>query len=128
MKSIFKLLFLILVLVFFGWAYIMYLYLHKENQNTLENIKSDFQKETKKIVKEVNKQKEQLVETFSVRQEDLVGFIKSMQKEAFEIKEIAERFKNVSERTLRRDMQKLENMGMIKKVGSTRDSKYKIIT
>jgi len=106
----------------------MYLYLHKENQNTLENIKSDFQKETKKIVKEVNKQKEQLVETFSVRQEDLVGFIKSMQKEAFEIKEIAERFKNVSERTLRRDMQKLENMGMIKKVGSTRDSKYKIIT
>lgn len=127
MKFLFRLFFMIIILIFFGWIYIVYLYLHNENKDTLENIKDDLSKEVGNVKKQVKKQKESLAEVLADRQGEIAKFIKSMQKEAFEIKDIAQRFKNVSERTLRRDMQKLEKMGMIKQVGTTRNSKYKII-
>ncbi len=135
MKVLFKLVLLALFFIFLGWLYIVYLYLHKDNKQSLENIKDDLQKEAKIVAKVVRKQKSEVEklakdvsETISDRQSEMEKFIKSMQKEAFEIKDIAERFKDVSERTLRRDMQKLEKSGLIKQVGSTRNSKYQIIS
>jgi len=128
MKFFFKLLALIVFFVFFGWLYIMYLYLHKENKEALDNINEDFVKKVKVVNKAVVKEKDNIVWAISERQEEMANFVKTMKKEAFEIKDIAERFKDVSERTLRRDMQKLEKTGLIKQVGSTRNSKYRIIS
>jgi len=139
MKIFFKFLFFVIAIVFFGWLYIVYLYLHQDNKQTLENIKDDLEKEVRVVSKAVKKETDtiskivkkqvgDIAEVVSDRQSEMEKFIKSMQKEAFEIKDIAERFKDVSERTLRRDMQRLEKTGLIKQMGSTRNSKYKILS
>ena len=50
---------------------------------------------------------------------DLVKF-----KNGTDMREINKKFKSVSQRTLRRDLDKLENMGYIKQEGKTRNSMY----
>lgn len=134
MKIFFRFLFFIIAIVFFGWLYIVYLYLHNENKQTLENIKEDLGKEVKVVAKAVKKEQakiervaKEVADVVSGRQSEMVDFVKSMQKEAFEIKDIADRFKDVSERTLRRDLQKLEKIGLVKQIGSTRNSRYKVL-
>jgi len=138
MKTLFKLLGMAFFLFFFGWIYLVYLYLHEENRETLDNLKEDIEDKTKNITKEVEnqvkgvskdltKQSKEIVKTLSNRIDAMVDFIKTIKKEAFEIKDITERFKDVSERTLRRDLIKLVKMGLIVKEGSTRDTKYKVL-
>jgi DNA repair ATPase RecN len=48
-------------------------------------------------------------------------------KSEITIPEIRKHFSAVSERTLRRDMDKLENMGIVKQVGKTKNSFYKVL-
>lgn len=43
------------------------------------------------------------------------------------IPEISKHFSTVSERTLRRDMDKLEDKGVVKQVGKTKNSYYKVL-
>jgi len=138
MKSLFRLIAVVFFFLFLGWVYVVYLYLHDENKATLKNIKVDLDKSARKIVKEVNIQKSELVkvaenygEEFSDvllnRQDEIKRFVRDMRQEVFELRDIAERFKYVSERTLRRDLQKMEKLGVLKKSGSTKDAKYSII-
>jgi len=56
------------------------------------------------------------------RQIEILNYIRNFDK--FTMLDISNKFKGVSERTLRRDMDKLELIGFVVQVGKTRDSYY----
>jgi DNA repair ATPase RecN len=59
------------------------------------------------------------------RIDQLQSFVSN--KSEITIPEIRKHFSSVSERTLRRDMEKLENMGVVKQVGKTKNSFYRVL-
>lgn len=78
-------------------------------------------KASKKVVKKATK----TLATGVGRIDQLHGFISN--KSEITIPEIRKHFSSVSERTLRRDMDKLEKMGVVKQVGKTKNSFYRVL-
>lgn len=62
--------------------------------------------------------------SLSDRQEDIYQMIK--REVELDMKSVIDKVPGVSDRTLRRDMTKLEKLGLIKQVGRTRNSVYKL--
>lgn len=58
------------------------------------------------------------------RQSELLSYISN--KGSVGMSEISQNFINVSERTLRRDMDKLESLGKVTQLGRTKNSTYKL--
>lgn len=79
----------------------------------------------KKLVKKETKKKEVSTNSAQLRQDAILNFLKSNNEAT--ISEITEEFNDVSSRTLRRDMDKLEKLGLVKQFGKTKDSRYKFI-
>lgn len=61
----------------------------------------------------------------SERQREVYRLIESSKK--VEMKDLLMRVKGVTERTLRRDLLKLQELGLIKKKGNTKSSSYELI-
>lgn len=61
----------------------------------------------------------------NTRQEDILGFIRSNSNA--KMSDVSKLFAQVTPRTLRRDLEKLEQLGFLKQEGKTRDAVYKII-
>jgi predicted HTH transcriptional regulator len=75
----------------------------------------------KKDVVEV-KPKLKRIGGLNVRQQKVLDLLK--EKKNITVEDILSNIKGVSERTLRRDMNKLESLGVSKKQGTTKGSKY----
>lgn len=61
----------------------------------------------------------------NTRQEDILGFIRSNSNA--KMSDVSKLFAQVTPRTLRRDLERLEQLGFLKQEGKTRDAVYKII-
>lgn len=59
------------------------------------------------------------------RQEDILDFVRSNSNA--KMSDVSRLFSRVTPRTLRRDLEKLEQLGFLKQEGKTRDAVYKII-
>ncbi len=91
-------------LAFFGIIFLILVLFRKKDEEI-------FEKEIK--VEEVG---------LTPRQEEIVGILS--QKGEITVEELIGVIKGVSERTFRRDMQKLEELGISRKEGNTKGSKY----
>ena len=60
------------------------------------------------------------------RQKEVLSLLKA--KKTLEMKDLLGNIKGVTERTLRRDLLKLQELGFVKKVGTTKSVKYHLIT
>lgn len=65
---------------------------------------------------------EELEEGLNERQGKVLKLLK--ERKEITVEELMQEIKNVSERTFRRDMRKLEKRGSLKKEGNTKGSKY----
>lgn len=74
--------------------------------------------------KDSNLQQESFLQedSLNVRQEEILGILKLDGEVA--VDDLMYKIKNVSERTLRRDMNKLQSLGFCGKQGNTKGSKY----
>ncbi len=63
--------------------------------------------------------------TLNVRQQKIQKYLKT--KEMVSVKDLVKGFPDVTTRTLRRDMAKLEALGIVKQKGKTKDSLYQIL-
>lgn len=97
--------------------------------NLSEN-EETFQKPRKNLKKQEPKLKSQVTHKFNQRQLNSRQFAlleEITKKRKLNMREVSKLLPEVSERTLRRDMDRLENIGLIRQVGKTRDSYYEII-
>lgn len=62
----------------------------------------------------------------NARQQKILKEVKNQKK--VKSSEIRNQFKNINERTLRRDFDKLEKLGIVRQSGKTKDSFYEIIS
>lgn len=97
--------------------------LQKEFPKDLKNAHKEVQKDLKKAKKIVDKEVKEVRKLLSERQEQIMDFIDKVDEMA--VSDIVQKFKEVTPRTLRRDLEKLENLGFVKQIGKTKDSKYK---
>jgi predicted HTH transcriptional regulator len=80
---------------------------------------------TNKEEKVTSPEKEKSSSSAQIRQDAILKFLQSNIEAT--ISEITDEFNDVSPRTLRRDMDKLEKSGLVKQFGKTKDSRYKYI-
>lgn len=62
----------------------------------------------------------------TTRQEDIVRFMKQLGNEAVKMNLISKKFKDVTPRTLRRDLQSLVEKGVVVHSGSTKSREYSL--
>jgi hypothetical protein len=132
--NIFRLLFLILS-VFIGYSIVKSL---KENKLVLKDRHLDSasrndenNKEMITVIKE--KQEEKKIEKpsvkndhiFTFRQQKILNILKGSQ--IVEMRDLQKSIKDVTERTLRRDLIQLQGLGLIKKIGNTKSVKYQLL-
>lgn len=102
-------------------------------KNIEEDVSSDFVKVKKDVVKKINKVKKKFPEkedeafgsALSTRQRSIVNYFDT--HSSAKMAEISKNFKNVTPRTLRRDLTKLEQLGVLRQEGKTRDAVYKLV-
>lgn len=92
------------LLAFFGIFFLLFLFVRKKEE------KEAFVESTA-MPKDLNQRQEKILEVLTLRRE-------------ITVEELMKDIKGVSERTLRRDMGKLEELGFSKKQGNTKGSKY----
>ncbi|MFS8131108.1 MAG: DeoR family transcriptional regulator [Candidatus Dojkabacteria bacterium] len=88
---------------------------------------ADISKDVKKTEKKIKKKVAALnvVSELNERQDKILSILNSKRK--MNMTEMASEFVDVTSRTLRRDMEKLEKMKIIRQVGKTRDSFYELL-
>lgn len=101
--------------------------LRKVEKKIRANVKKKVASVEKKIEKKIAKieKSAQKIAGANDRQNNILSIIKDKRK--LNMTELAQNFKEVTQRTLRRDMEKLESLGIVKQVGRTRDSHYEIV-
>jgi predicted HTH transcriptional regulator len=77
-----------------------------------------------KDVDKHSKKNETVVENLSERKQNIVEYL--CQKESVSVPELSNKFPDVSDRTLRRDMNSLEDIGLVNRKGSTKATVYYI--
>jgi methyl-accepting chemotaxis protein len=92
----------------------------KETAKNLNEVEESAKKAAEPIIKFTN----EAIAGLNERQNELLSIVKEKRK--MNMMELANEFKNVTQRTLRRDMEKLEALGKVQQVGRTRDSFYTI--
>lgn len=97
--------------------------LQKEFPKDLKSAHKEVEKDLKKAKKIVDKEVKEVKKLLSERQEEIVDFINRVDE--MSVSDIVEKFKEVTPRTLRRDLEKLENLGFVRQIGKTKDSRYK---
>lgn len=100
-----------------------------------EKIESDVKKDVKKVKKDLSKKLNRAVSVKNIkstekdglnaRQKEVLNYVKLNSKS--KMSSVSKVFNKVTPRTLRRDLQKLEQMGFLKQEGKTRDAIYKIV-
>lgn len=100
-----------------------------------ENIGADVKKDIKKAKKDLPKKFESVVSVVSVkgpekavlnaRQKEVLNYVKLNSNS--KMSSVSKVFNKVTPRTLRRDLQKLEQLGFLRQEGKTRDAIYKIV-
>ncbi len=95
-----------------------------------EPVKDKVSVEKSLVIKKSNSNKKPiksktLTSQFNDRQSELLNYLKR-NKHANMI-EVQDLFENVTQRTLRRDFEKLEKEGVIKQIGTTRNSTYILV-
>ncbi|GEM_PF-1177007 len=123
-SSIFKLL---LTLLSLGSAVIAFLVVSqkcglKKNSDTDSASEKSKQVTRKAPVKSKKKNVKKDVDALTQRQRRVLTSLR--RKGSITVGELVKNMKNVSERTLRRDMNKLASLGFCKKQGSTKGTKY----
>lgn len=127
MKLFIRFVLLFLFIISFGALFVFYLYLHKENKVELIDITQKGTKKFKTVKRKIEKRNKEMEIELNQRQKEMQDFLKGLEKDTFEIKSLAERFVNVSTRTLRRDLAKLEKSGLVKQLGKTKDTLYQVL-
>lgn len=93
---------------------------------SVEKIENDLKKEavkrTNMLSSEISKKKDIKL---NVRQRKLLEFVKNSSE--VDMKSVSKKFPKVSQRTLRRDMDKLEELKLVAQSGKTRNSVYRFI-
>jgi DNA-binding transcriptional ArsR family regulator len=98
----------------------------KLTEKEVKNITKEAIKVKKSIVKSVEKDVENLLKSdLSKRQIEVLNFIKLHSDS--KMSTISKVFNNVTPRTLRRDLSKLEQMGIVRQEGKTKDAVYKLV-
>lgn len=97
--------------------------LQKEFPKDLKSAHKEVEKDLKRAKKIVDKEVKEVKKLLSERQEEIVDFINRVDE--MSVSDIVEKFKEVTPRTLRRDLEKLENLGFVRQIGKTKDSRYK---
>ncbi len=126
MKNFLRIIMFLLFILSFGLLFVFYLYMHKENRVELEDIGVKTTRKVKSVKRKLEKRNKEMELELNQRQLEMREFIKGLQKDTFDIKNLGERFVDVSTRTIRRDLEKLEKSGVVRQIGKTRDSLYQI--
>lgn len=113
---------LMLFLVFFPIAILLIVATKLGESPELEKEYKKAKSKAKKIEKAVESKIDPVLENLSERQKKIMDEITA--KGQLEMTHLSSKFKNVTARTLRRDLSKLVSMGHITKSGSTRNSVY----
>lgn len=95
-----------------------------ESEEDLEKMVKKTSKKIQSSAKKVEKKALKAVKKLSKRQEDIYNVIQDLKETG--MKPIEDAFKNISTRTLRRDLNELVKKGHIKRSGSTKNTKYKV--
>ncbi len=92
-----------------------------KNKDSVFSLESGLKKEgkEKKVVRNVRKEKN---ENLNDRQKKILDVLKKDKEVTVDL--LLKKISGVSERTFRRDMNKFESLGYIKKTGSTKSAKY----
>ncbi len=100
----------------------------------LSKVEKPVQKIVKEVSKDVKKSEKQIKKKVAAlnsasglneRQDKILAMVKNKRK--LNMMEIASEFADVTSRTLRRDMEKLEKQKLVRQVGKTRDSFYELL-
>lgn len=94
----------------------------KANNNSSKQPSDKSQNTNKKKKVQINSKR---YEDLLARQQEVYNLIKKLGEAT--LTDVAARVTNVSKRTLRRDMDSLEEQGLVKQVGKTRDSHYQAV-
>lgn len=97
----------------------------RDVEETLDPIVKEVKKTKKKAQKKVAKEVKMLQKKISKRQGEILDYLEENNDIA--ISDIMKNFSSVSSRTLRRDLSKLEELGHVRQVGKTKDSRYKFL-
>ena len=97
--------------------------IEKPVKKAMDQVSKDAKKTEKKIGKKIATLN--IVSGLNERQDKILSILKNKRK--LNMMEMASEFGDVTSRTLRRDMEKLEKQKIIRQVGKTRDSFYELI-
>ena len=114
-------------LLSFGLGVILYIFIRR-NKKDDPQIGKEAASDTKKVSKPkqiVNKNKPESIKKLSKRQEVICAALKK--QGSISTSDLSELVPDVSVRTLRRDMDKLEKLGIAQQKGSTKSTYYKYI-
>lgn len=124
-KALFMLILLLSVVGIFAYIYFLY----KSKQFSLNF--GDARKELKQLgehvedsAKKIEIKTTKAFDNLNQRQEELLSYLKKKQ-DWVKMNDLSEAFKNVSSRTLRRDLQKLFEESFVTRKGNTKNRSYK---
>lgn len=98
--------------------------IEKDVKGDVKKVKKEVSKKVSKIAP-VKKVKSDKNETLNARQKEVLSYIK--QNSNSKMSSVSKIFNKVTPRTLRRDLEKLEQLGLLRQEGKTRDAIYKIV-
>lgn len=108
-------------------AYVYFLYKSKQLNFSCDEVKNEIEElgvQAQKSVKKIEVKTARVVKNLNERQAQLLDFLKEKQ-DWVRMTDLAEIFKNVTDRTLRRDLQKLFEERVILRKGNTKNRSYK---
>ncbi|BCX13797.1 MAG: hypothetical protein KatS3mg085_329 [Candidatus Dojkabacteria bacterium] len=133
MKALKIFLFLTFLCLFGYLALVAYVFL-KKNGVKLEDFLSGFDGENnqekeknEKLPKKKNELKDKKNDELTDRQKEIVEFLEKFGGESVKMNLLSKNFNTVTPRTLRRDLQNLVDLGIVKSLGTTKDREYKLI-
>ncbi len=100
---------------------------YKQAEKPVRKAVKEISKDAKKVERRIEKKVANLniVSGLNERQDKILSILKNKRK--LNMMEMASEFADVTSRTLRRDMEKLEKQKIVRQVGKTRDSFYELI-
>jgi len=133
MKTFFKIIgFLVAAALVLPLVFLVYLYLtdkdfsdslKKSKESVKRNIKNESKNVKKEVQKAASKKVEEVKSNLSPRQKEMLELVQKNVETG--MSELSKQFKDVTPRTLRRDLTDLVEKGLIEKMGSTKSTSYK---
>jgi len=99
--------------------------IEKDIKNDVKSIKRELPKQISQVTKSKRTNDTAPKGGLNARQKEVLNYVKSNSDS--KMSSVSKVFNKVTPRTLRRDLQKLEQMGFLRQQGKTRDAVYKIV-